>query len=140
MLAAIILKFFVEYYRGRGGPGEDEGDYDYEAEAEVLIEEGEDDPARLVDRSDYRHKIRQLIKFDRITNQPYCAICNQTGSSYETLSNHVEARHIQRREYACQYCGKTFKTKNHKAVHIHRVHREEHKLAKVFGPAGAEMN
>jgi 5-methylcytosine-specific restriction endonuclease McrA len=57
----------------------------------------------------------------------------QTGSSFEILSNHVEARHIQRREYPCQYCGKAFKTKNHKAVHIHRVHREEHKLAKVYG-------
>ena len=92
-----------------------------------------------MDSSDYRSRIRQLIKFDRVTNQPYCAICNQTGSSFETISNHVEASHIQRREYPCQYCGKAFKTKNHKAVHIHRVHREEHKLAKVFG-GPPEMN
>ena len=131
LLAAIILKFFVEYFGGAHDDADDS--YDYEQEAEVLIEEGEEEVNRFVDRPDYRARIRQLIKFDAATNQPYCAICNQTGSSFETISNHVEARHIQRREYPCQYCGKAFKTKNHKAVHIHRVHREEHKLAKVFG-------
>ena len=136
MLATIILTFFVEYY----GAGEDaEGDY-YNQEAEVIIDEDDQhDSALLINRPDYHTKMRQFVKINLETNRPYCAICKQSGANFETIINHVEARHIQRREYRCLYCDKDFKTKNHKAVHIHRVHREEHKLARVFGP-GLDSN
>jgi hypothetical protein len=138
LLAKIILTFFVEYY---GAGDEVEGDYSsYDQEAEVLIDEGEHDgSALLIDRPDYNRKMRTFVKIDLETNRPYCSICKQTGANFETIVNHVEARHIQRREYRCLYCDKDFKTKNHRAVHIHRAHREEHKLARVFGP-GLDSN
>ena len=36
-------------------------------------------------------------------------------------------------QYQCEYCGKEFSTRVHRNVHIHRIHKEEHKIAKVFG-------
>jgi hypothetical protein len=108
-----------------------------------LISEGAlgSDGLKFKCRSEYRSRIRKLIKIDEATNQPYCTLCHQTGSSFETISNHLEAIHLQRREYVCQYCQKAFNTNNHKAVHIHRAHREEHKLAKVYGGGGTpELN
>ena len=86
-----------------------------------------------LDRREYKAKIKQLIKHDSITGLYYCLLCNQTSKQSTIISNHLEARHLQMMQYQCEYCGKEFSTRVHRNVHIHRIHKEEHKIAKVFG-------
>jgi len=52
-----------------------------------------------------------------------CSLCGQTNSHRTTLLNHVESSHFPS-HHNCDYCDKTFKSKNAKKVHISRNHRE----------------
>ena len=85
-----------------------------------------------LNRREYKAKIRKLIKHDPSTGLYHCLLCNQTSKQSTIISNHLEARHLQMMQYQCEYCGKEFSTRVHRNVHIHRVHKEEHKIAKVF--------
>lgn len=93
-----------------------------------------------LDRREYKAKIKQLIKHDSVTGLYYCLLCNQTSKQSTIISNHLEARHLQMMQYQCEYCGKEFSTRVHRNVHIHRIHKEEHKIAKVFGNSVASSS
>jgi len=54
-----------------------------------------------------------------------CSLCGQMNSHRTTLVNHIESSHFPS-HHKCDYCDKTFKSKNSKKVHISRNHREVH--------------
>eukprot|EP00092_Neocalanus_flemingeri_P079648 GFUD01099253.1.p1 GENE.GFUD01099253.1~~GFUD01099253.1.p1 ORF type:complete len:347 (-),score=82.20 GFUD01099253.1:247-1287(-) len=54
-----------------------------------------------------------------------CTLCGQSNSHRTNVMNHVESSHFPSLQ-KCDYCEKTFKSKNSKNVHISRNHREIH--------------
>jgi len=54
-----------------------------------------------------------------------CTLCGHTNSHRTTVVNHVESSHFPSL-HKCDYCDKTFKSKNSKKVHVSRNHREVH--------------
>jgi hypothetical protein len=38
-----------------------------------------DEVSQFFDQTDFRNRIRQLIKMDETTKQPYCILCNQVS-------------------------------------------------------------
>ena len=54
-----------------------------------------------------------------------CTLCGHSNSHRTTLVNHVESSHFPSL-HKCDYCDKTFKSKNSKKVHVSRNHREVH--------------
>lgn len=54
-----------------------------------------------------------------------CTLCGQANSHRTNVMNHVESSHFPS-IHKCDYCDKTFKSKNAKNVHISRNHREVH--------------
>ncbi|EDW72945.1 uncharacterized protein Dwil_GK16907 [Drosophila willistoni] len=37
-----------------------------------------------------------------------CQLCDHASTNKQALSNHVKVVHMKRKDFACQYCGKTF--------------------------------
>lgn len=63
-----------------------------------------------------------------------CLLCHTFYKSRQKAFNHIEAKHLQdEAAYFCPYCPSTFKTQNSYYVHLSTSHKEEHKLAKIFG-------
>jgi len=56
-----------------------------------------------------------------------CTLCGQSNSHRTNVINHVESSHFPSL-HKCDYCDKTFRSKNSKNVHISRHHREAHTL------------
>ena len=54
-----------------------------------------------------------------------CTLCGQSNSHRTNVMNHVESSHFPSLQ-KCDYCEKTFKSKNSKNVHISRNHKEAH--------------
>jgi hypothetical protein len=75
----------------------------------------------------YGENVRNMMKVDTILGGLYCQVCNNRYATPWSLSNHIESKHLKIIDYNCQYCGKGFKSKSHRAVHIHREHRAEHR-------------
>jgi RNase P subunit RPR2 len=75
----------------------------------------------------YEENVRNLMKVDPVAGGLYCKMCNKPYATPSSLSNHIELKHLKIVDYNCQYCGKVFKSKSHRAVHIHREHRADHR-------------
>ncbi len=82
---------------------------------------------KFEDLSFYEENVRALMRQDEHAGQLSCLTCGKNYSSARSLSNHIENSHLKIIDYPCEYCGKCFKSKSHRAVHIHREHRTEHK-------------
>ena len=70
----------------------------------------------------------------KVGNQWKCLICDALYVQRVRCETHIEATHLQDEAiYTCQYCSNTFKTRNAYRVHISKRHKEEHRMAKVWG-------
>ena len=56
-------------------------------------------------------------------------VCNVCGkeSKQGNMKDHIEANHLEGVSVPCNFCEKTFRSRNSKAVHISRDHRDEKK-------------
>ena len=52
-----------------------------------------------------------------------CNQCGKTDKSKRDLGNHVEAKHIEGVSHPCKHCGKLFRSKNSRKVHMTTSHR-----------------
>ena len=82
---------------------------------------------KFEDLSLYDVNVRSLMRQDPLLGQLSCLTCGKGYATARSLSNHIENAHLQIMDYKCQYCNKTYKNRSHRAVHIHREHRAEHK-------------
>ena len=70
----------------------------------------------------------------KVGNQWKCLICDALYLKRNGAESHIEATHLQDDFlYSCEYCQNTFKTRNAYRVHISKRHKEEHRMAKVWG-------
>ena len=56
-----------------------------------------------------------------------CSECDFVTKYQATLTNHVEAKHLQSDGYSCQYCNKFCPTKNALKCHIYQRHSQKNK-------------
>ena len=74
----------------------------------------------------YAPEVRKHMGRMGVYGTPFCNACKKAFSSTWTLASHIDLKHRQSVVYACPYCDKEYQSKSHRAVHIHRNHREEH--------------
>ena len=136
-LKSIIIFLLTEYFHHTDQTTEPS---DQNAENNTLMVN--DDGSRgsgsvNFDTREYKAKIKDLIRYNSATGLYSCLLCNQTSKQSSIISNHLEAKHLQMMQYQCDYCGKEFSTRVHRNVHVHRIHKEEHKIAKVFASSSS---
>ena len=73
----------------------------------------------LNDMSEVDAKIEKLI--ERREGRHHCRACEYSSSNTGHLKEHVEI-HIEGLSYACQFCDKTFRSKNVLRTHLNRNH------------------
>jgi len=71
------------------------------------------------DANEIKAKVRELI--EKIDGKYSCKVCHKSSSDASNMQRHIET-HIDGLSYNCQYCGKTFRTKNSLSGHVTRFH------------------
>jgi MinD superfamily P-loop ATPase len=64
-----------------------------------------------------------------------CSECDFVTKYQATLTNHVEAKHLQSDGYSCQYCNKFCPTKNALKCHIYQRHSQKNNKSFWNGPS-----
>ena len=74
----------------------------------------------LTDMTELDEKIQQLM--EKIDGIFHCKACNYSSRNRTHVKEHVE-RHIEGLSYPCQFCDKTFRSRNSLRVHYHSYHK-----------------
>jgi len=69
---------------------------------------------------------------DESTGDWCCKYCSKTNRNRARVSRHAEVHFPGTVPLPCNFCGKTFKTRNSLASHVSRWHRQEDSHAKNF--------
>jgi len=84
-------------------------------------------PVSSEDSSEIRKTLQQYMETDAGGNFR-CTICGKEsvgshrGSAKRNLENHIET-HLEGLSYPCQLCGKTFRNRESRRIHLHRSHK-----------------
>ena len=73
---------------------------------------------------EFKDKIESMI--ERATGEDYkfkCNVCGKTTTAKQIMDYHVET-HIEGLSYPCKICGKCFRSRNSKIVHVSKQHRK----------------
>ena len=54
-----------------------------------------------------------------------CKVCGKETNHGNTMKKHIEANHLEGVSIPCNQCEKTFRSRNAKALHIHRHHEKK---------------
>ena len=63
-----------------------------------------------------------------------CSECDFVTKYQATLTNHIEAKHLQSDGYSCQYCNKFCPTKNALKCHVYQRHSQKNSKPFWNGP------
>ena len=74
----------------------------------------------LTDMTELDEKIQQLM--EKIDGISHCKACDYSSRNRTHVKEHVE-RHIEGLSYPCQFCDKTFRSRNTLRVHYHSYHK-----------------
>ena len=74
----------------------------------------------LTDMTELDEKIQQLM--EKIDGIFHCKACNYSSRNKTHVKEHVE-RHIEGLSFSCQFCDKTFRSRNTLRVHYHSYHK-----------------
>ena len=74
----------------------------------------------LSDMAEVEEKIEQLI--ERRDGRHYCKACEYSAQHKSHIKEHVEI-HIDGLSYPCQFCGKTFRSRNSLRRHLYNFHK-----------------
>jgi predicted RNA-binding Zn-ribbon protein involved in translation (DUF1610 family) len=80
------------------------------------------------DRLDAREAIIESSIIKNVsTGQYVCKLCNFGATNRTHVFCHVESKHYQDAtvQYACPYCQKVMYTRNARASHVSRYHKDE---------------
>ena len=76
----------------------------------------------LEEMNDIDGKIEEYIGLDETGNYK-CNLCGKkTGRHKRHLQNHIET-HLEGLSFSCQFCDKTFRSRNSVAIHKNRFHK-----------------
>ena len=95
----------------------------------------ENKPIKIADYHAHAQRQEYISRgLSKCGNQWKCLICNAMYRSRQNAATHIEGKHLaDENAYSCQYCSSTFRTQNAYYVHISTIHKEEHKMAKIWG-------
>ncbi len=85
-------------------------------------------PHYFPDRLDAREAVIESSIIKNVaTGQYVCKLCNFGATNRTHVFCHVESKHYQDAtvQYACPYCQKVMYTRNARASHISRYHKDE---------------
>ena len=85
-----------------------------------------------LDPMEQKLRLEKMVQLNLTTRQWLCRICGIAITRKTVAIDHVEAQHLQILSYPCQYCTQYFTSKSNRRKHIHYVHREQNKLAKIL--------
>ena len=74
----------------------------------------------LTDMTELDEKIQQLM--EKRDGRHYCKACDYSSAKSTNTRDHVE-RHIEGLSYPCQFCDKTFRSRNSSRTHLYNFHK-----------------
>ena len=85
-----------------------------------------------LDPTEQKLRLEKMVLFNHATKSWQCRICDLPLTRKAVAIDHVEAQHLQILTYPCDYCHQSFTSKSNRRKHVHTVHREQNKLAKIL--------
>ena len=68
----------------------------------------------------------KMTKLDGVPGKWQCNDCGFIAKS-TNLYYHIESKHVSVSSYACEHCGKSYKSRNSYNVHMSTYHRDMNK-------------